>query len=372
LLLSLFSQSVAASDTPITVDKPKNNDSVLVRDITTVAGVRDNPLVGYGIVIGLHGTGDTRQTVFAIQTLANIMQRMGVQIPPASVRINNVAAVFVTAALPAFGRPGMKLDITVSSIGDAKSLEGGVLLLTPLRGPDGEVYASAQGGLTLGGYSVSGGAGNSKQVNHTTVGRIADGATIERDTAVDLKHFATVSLMLRDPDFTASVDIANTINKNFGKPIATSLDSRDIDINVAQAGVASVPELISRIQNLAITFHPAAKVVVDERTGTIVLGGDVKLSAVSVLHGNLNIEVATTFEVSQPEAFSKNGDTAVVPETTLKAQETSVGKIQLGEGASVEDLVNGLHSVGATARDVVAILQAIKAAGGLRAELEVL
>ncbi len=372
VLLSLLVQPLSAIDTPTTVDKPKPDDRVLVRDITTVAGVRENPLVGYGIVVGLNGTGDRRQTVFTTQTLANIMQRMGVQIPPASVRVNNVAAVFVTAKLPAFGRPGMKLDITVSSIGDAKSLEGGVLLLTPLRGPDGQVYASAQGPLTLGGYSVGGGSGNSKQVNHTTVGRIAEGATIERDTAIDLSRFATVSFMLRDPDFTASVDVANAINKNFGKPIATSLDSRDIDINVAQSGTVSVPELISRIQNLAITFHPPAKVVVDERTGTIVLGGDVKLSAVSVLHGNLNIEVATTFEVSQPEAFSKNGDTVVVPETTLKAQETSVGKIQLGEGASVEDLVNGLHSVGATARDVVAILQAIKAAGGLRAELEVL
>jgi flagellar P-ring protein FlgI len=372
LFQPLFVRYTLASDTLTTTDKAKVDSLVLVRDITTLAGVRDNPLVGYGIVVGLNGTGDRRQTVFTTQTLANVMQRMGVQIPPAQVRVNNVAAVFVTAALPAFGRPGMKLDITVSSIGDAKSLEGGVLLLTPLRGPDGQIYASAQGGLTLGGYTASGGAGNSKQVNHTTVGRVPEGATIERDTALDISHLSTVSLMLRDPDFTASVDIASAINNNFGKPVATALDSRRIDVNVAQAGVASVPELISRVQNLGIQFHPPAKVVVDERTGTIVMGGDVKLSTVSVLHGNLNIEVATTFSVSQPEAFSKNGDTVVVPETTVKASETSVGKIQLGDGASVEDLVNGLHSVGATARDVVAILQAIKAAGGLRAELEVL
>jgi flagellar P-ring protein precursor FlgI len=372
LIQPLFAKITFASDTLTTTDKAKVDNLVLVRDITTLAGVRDNPLVGYGIVVGLNGTGDRRQTVFTTQTLANVMQRMGVQIPPAQVRVNNVAAVFVTAALPAFGRPGMKLDITVSSIGDAKSLEGGVLLLTPLRGPDGQIYASAQGGLTLGGYTAGGGAGNSKQVNHTTVGRVPDGATIERDTALDISHLNTVSLMLRDPDFTASVDIASAINNSFGKPVATALDSRRIDVNVAQAGVASVPELISRVQNLGIKFHPPAKVVVDERTGTIVMGGDVKLSTVSVLHGNLNIEVATTFSVSQPEAFSKNGDTVVVPETTLKASESSVGKIQLGDGASVEDLVNGLHSVGATARDVVAILQAIKAAGGLRAELEVL
>jgi len=346
-------------------------EQVLVRDITTVAGVRDNPLVGYGLVVGLHGTGDRLQTLFTTQTLANIMQRMGVQIPAPLVRVNNVAAVFVTASLPAFSRPGMKVDVTVSSIGDAKSLEGGVLLLTPLHGPDGQVYAAAQGPLTLGGYSA-GGAGNTKQVNHTTVGRIAEGANVEKEVAIDLAQLHTVSLMLRDPDFTASIDIANVINQTFGKSIAAAVDSRRIDVNVAGAGAGSVPELISRVQNLAITFHPPAKVVVDERTGTIVMGGSVKLSAVSILHGNLSIEVTTTFAVSQPEAFSKNGQTAVVPETTVKADETAVGKIQLAEGASVEDLVNGLHAAGATARDVVAIIEAIKAAGGLRAELEVL
>jgi flagellar P-ring protein precursor FlgI len=350
----------------------KNDEHVLVRDITTIEGVRENPLVGYGIVVGLNGTGDRRQTLFTTQTLANIMQRMGVQIPADQIRVNNIAAVFITASLPAFARPGMKLDITVSSIGDAKSLQGGVLLLTPLHGPDGEVYAAAQGPLTLGGYSVGGGAGNSKQVNHTTVGKVANGAMVERDTAIDLGQFKTVSFMLRDSDFTASTDVAAAINKDFGREVAVALDSRRIDVNVAQAAVPTVPELISRVQNLAIIFHPPAKVVIDERTGTIVMGGNVKLSAVSVLHGNLNIEVATTFQVSQPEPFSKNGETEVVPQVSLQAGQTSVGKIQLGEGASVEDLVNGLHAVGATASDVVAILQAIKAAGGLRAELEVL
>jgi len=350
---------------------PLRKEQVLVRDITTVAGVRDNALVGYGLVVGLHGTGDRLQTLFTTQTLGNIMQRMGVQIPAPLVRVNNVASVFVTASLPAFARPGMKLDVTVSSIGDAKSLEGGVLLLTPLHGPDGQVYADAQGPLTLGGYSA-GGAGNSKQVNHTTVGRIAEGANIEKEVAIDLSQLHTVSLMLRDPDFTASIDIAAAINKSFGKEIARAVDSRSIDVNVAGSGLGSVPQLISRVQNLAVTFHPPAKVVVDERTGTIVMGGDVKLSAVSILHGNLSIEVTTTFAVSQPAPFAKTGQTEVVPETTVKADETAVGKIQLAEGSSVEDLVNGLHAAGATARDVVAIIEAIKAAGGLRADLEVM
>jgi flagellar P-ring protein precursor FlgI len=362
--------SLAATETVPAV-KPPNDDRVLVRDITTIAGVRDNPLIGYGIVVGLHGTGDSLQTVFSTQTLANVMQRMGIRFPPTAVRINNVAAVFVTAKLPAFARPGMKLDVTVSSTGDAKSLEGGVLLLTPLSGPDGETYASAQGPLILGAYTAGAG-GNTKQVNHTTVGAIPEGGTVERGTAIDLRQLPVVSLMLRDPDFTASIDIAAAINKNLGAGVATSVDSRRIDISVGKAGIPSVPELISRVQNLSVIFHPPAKVVIDERNGTIVMGGDVKLSAVSVLHGNLNVEVTTLFNVSQPEPFSKNGDTVVVPQTSVSAGESPVGKIQLGEGASVEDLVNGLHAAGATARDVVAILQAIKAAGGLRAELEIL
>src|SRR5882762_7722008 len=238
-----------------------DDKKVLLRDITTIAGVRDNPLIGYSIVVGLNGTGDRRQTLFTTQTLANIMQRMGVQIPANQVRVNNIAAVFVTASLPAFSRPGMELDVTVSSIGDAKSLEGGVLLLTPLHGPDGQVYAEAQGPLTLGGYSA-GGSGNSKQVNHPTVGRIPSGGTVERDTAVDLSRMTTVSFVLRDPDFTAARDISSAINHQFNKEISTVLDSRQINVQVSGSGTSSVPDLISQIQNLSINFHPPAKVIV--------------------------------------------------------------------------------------------------------------
>jgi len=344
---------------------------VMLRDITTIAGVRENPLIGYSIVVGLNGTGDRRQTLFTTQTLANIMQRMGVQIPANSVRVNNVAAVFVTASLPAFARSGMAVDVTVSSIGDAKSLEGGVLLLTPLRGPDGQVYAEAQGPLTLGGYSA-GGAGNSKVLNHPTVGRVPNGGMVERDMAVDLGRMTAVSLMLRDPDFTAARDIASAINHQFGKDISTVTDSRQINVQLSGSGTTSVPELISQIQNLSIAFHPPAKVVVNERTGTIVMGGDVKLSAVSVLHGGLSVEVTTKFTVSQPNPLSKGAETVVVPEQEMEAHETSARSIRLAEGASVEELINGLQTMGATARDIVAILQAIKAAGGLQAELEVL
>ena len=344
---------------------------VLVRDITTIAGVRDNPLVGYGLVVGLNGTGDRQQTLFTTQTLANIMQRMGVQIPASSVIVKNIAAVFVTASLPPFARPGMALDVTVSSIGDAKSLEGGVLLLSPLHGPDGQVYAEAQGPLTLGGYSAGGG-GNSKQLNHPTVGRIPNGGTVERDTAVDLNRLSTISLVLRNPDFTAARDIAFAINRQFSKPVSTVVDSRQINVNINNSGISSVPDLISQIQNLSISVHPPAKVVVNERTGTIVMGGDVQLSAVSVLHGGLTVEVTTTFSISQPAPLSKNGDTVIVPNKDVEANETSAKTIKLEEGASVEELINGLQTMGATARDIVAILQAIKAAGGLQAELEIL
>ena len=345
--------------------------TVLVRDITTVAGVRDNPLVGYSIVVGLNGTGDRQQTLFTTQTLANVMQRMGVQIPANSVIVKNVAAVFVTASLPPFARPGMQLDVTVSSIGDAKSLEGGVLLLAPLRGPDGQVYAEAQGPLTLGGFTA-GNSGNGKQLNHPTVGRIPNGGTVERDTAIDLSRLSTVSLVLRNADFNSAREISNVINSQFGRTISTVIDSRQINVNIGGSGTASVPELISQIQNLSISVRPPAKVVVNERTGTIVMGGDVKLSSVSVLHGGLSVEVTTKFSVSQPEPLSKGGRTVVVPEQEVQAKESSAKSIKLEEGASVEDLINGLQTMGATARDIVAILQAIKAAGGLQAELEVL
>jgi flagellar P-ring protein precursor FlgI len=343
---------------------------VLLRDITTIEGIRDNPLIGYSLVVGLKRTGDSQQTLFTTQALANVLQRLGAQIPASSIQVRNVAAVMVTATLPPFARPGTALDVTVSSLGDAKSLEGGVLLLTSLHAADGQVYAEAQGPLTLGGYTVGGG-GNSKEVNHVTVGRVPAGGIVERDTSIDLKHLKTLSLALREPDFTAARDVANAINHEFGKELASALNSRQVDINVDQTGVSSVPTLIAQVQNLAISIQPPAKVIMNERTGTIVMGGDVKLSPVSVLHGDLTVEITTTFTVSQPAPLS-SGKTEVVPETEVRTTDKPVRSFQLKEGASVEELINGLHTMGATARDVVAILQAIKAAGGLQAELEVL
>ncbi len=342
----------------------------LIRDITSVEGVRDNPLLGYGMVVGLKGTGDRQQTVFSTQTLGNILQRMGVQIQPGSIKVNNVAAVFVTANLPAFSRPGTRVDITVSSVGDAKSLEGGLLLLTPLYGADGRIYAEAQGPVTLGGYSA-GGAGNAKQVNHPTVARIPGGGLVERDTSVDLKQLGKLSLLLGDANFSTAEQVAGAINREFGRSMAAAVDSRRVEIDPAIATNLSIPALLARVENLMVEVHRRARVVVNERTGTVVMGKDVRLGAVSILHGTFSIEIATQFAVSQPEPLSQ-GKTEVIPQTAVKAEETPARRIELTEGAKVEELVNGLQKIGATARDVIAILQAIKAAGALEADLDVI
>ncbi len=409
-LVLALSASASLLSASATADNP--NRRVLIRDITSVEGVRDNMLVGYGLVVGLTRTGDSQQTYFTVQTLANAMQRMGVLISPGIVEVKNVAAVFITASLPPFARPGSRLDVTVSSVGDAKSLEGGVLLMTALHGPDGQVYAEAQGALVVGGYSV-GSSANSKTVNTPTVGIVPNGGIVERDTSVDLHDFKVVSLLLRNPDFTTARQIADAVNQDFHKPVASALDSTRVDVSVPEAGEASVPVLISRVQNLMLTVHTPAKVIVNERTGTIVLGGDVKLTPVSVIHGNLSIEVSTTYAVAplpgvmglessgSPEGERGGGPgrgpgglggqggrpnaggaapagtlvegqaAAIVPETTVTAGDSAAQTMRLDEGANVEELVNGLHAIGTTARDVVAILQAIKDEGGLQAELEV-
>jgi flagellar P-ring protein FlgI len=343
---------------------------VLIRDISSVEGIRENPVLGYGMVVGLRGTGDRQQTVFTTQTLGNILQRMGVQIPAGSIRINNVAAVFVTANLPAFATPGTKLDVTVSSIGDAKSLEGGILLLTPLYGPDGKIYGEAQGPVTLGGYSA-GGVGNSKQVNHPTVARIPAGGLVERDTSLDLRRMNPVSLVLNDASFTTAENVAAAINENLGKRAAIATDARRVDIDVAASGVRDVAGLLAQVENLAVEVHRRARVVVNERTGTVVMGRDVRLGAVAILHGNFSVEVSTQFSVSQPAPLS-SGKTETIAQPAVHAEEAPARSVELSEGASVEQLVSGLQKIGATARDVIAILQAIKTAGALDADLEVI
>ncbi len=350
--------------------QPSTPQTVRIRDAVDVEGVRTNPLVGYGLVVGLNGTGDRRQTLFTTQMLANMMQKMGMQIPASSVRVNNVAAVFVTGSLPPFARSGARLDVTVSSIGDAKSLEGGMLLLTPLRAVDGQTYAEAQGPLTLGGYTA-GSSGNSKQVNHPTVARIPAGGIVERDFTFDLQALPTLTLLLREPDFSTAKNIADAINRDLGRAAADVRDSGTVTLDLRKSGTNSASLLLARLQDLRVPVHHYAKVVVNERTGTIVMGSDVKIGPVSVLHGGLSIEIATEYRVSQPEALSQ-GTTVESAQPTVRANESAARRMELSEGATVEQLVSGLQNMGATARDVIAILQAIKAAGALQAELEVL
>ena len=291
---------------------------VKIRDVASVEGIRDNSLIGYGLVVGLKGTGDKQQTYFTIQTLASILQRMGVQIPSSviqtTVQVKNVAAVFVTASLPPFSRPGVPLDVTVSSAGDARSLEGGLLLLTPLYAADGQVYASAQGPLVLGGY-LAGSATNSKVLNHPTVGRIPGGALVERGSALDLARLDHVSLLLNDASFSTAEDMAAVINHEWLQPVATVIDSRRVDVEVALAKPAAVPALLARIENLEIEVRRRAKVVVNERTGTVVLGKDVHLGAVSILHGNFSVEVTTAYAVvpATVPAIVPSGGTAGAP-----------------------------------------------------------
>jgi flagellar P-ring protein precursor FlgI len=297
-----------------------------------------------------------------------------VEIPPSvvqtTVQVKNVAAVFVTASLPPFSRPGMPVDVIVSSSGDARSLEGGLLLLTPLYAADGQVYAAAQGPLVVGGYAAGLGT-NSKSVNHPTVGRIPNGGLVERESSIDLSKLHQLSFLLNEASFTTVEEVAGVINRELASKAATVVDSRRVQMEIPVENNPSLPALIARIENLEVQVHRKAKVVVNERTGTVVLGRDVRLGAVSILHGTFSIEVTTTYAASQPNPLS-GGLTEVLPETKIKATETPARNVALSEGASVEELVTRLQAIGATARDVVSILQAIKAAGALEAELEVI
>lgn len=343
---------------------------VLVRDIASVEGVRDNALIGYGLVVGLNGTGDRRQTYFTTQTLASVLQRMGVQVPAAAIRVNNVAAVFVTASLPPFARSGTRLDITVSSTGDAKSLEGGLLLLTSLHGPDGQIYATAQGPIAMGGYTA-GLTGNSKQLNHPTVAKISGGGLVERDAPTKLAGLPLLTLLLANDDFGAAEAVASAINTDVNSPVARVEDGRRITIAMDHVPARNIPLFLARIQSLPVTIQPKARVVVNERTGTVVIGRDVKLGAASILHGSLSIAISTEFGVSQPAPYSF-GSTERVNQPSVRAEESQARKIELADGASVQDLVNGLQKIGATTRDVISILQALRAAGALQAEIEII
>jgi len=339
-----------------------------IKDIASIEGIRDNQLVGYGIVVGLQGTGDSQQTTFPVQTLVSTLLRMGVSVPAGSIRVQNLAAVFVSASLPAFADSGAKIDVTASSAGDAKSLEGGVLLMTPLYGADGRIYAQAQGALVVGGYSVASN-GSSRTVNHTTTARIPQGAMVERASPTNLGELHSFNLLLNEADFRSAEAMSDAVSREVPGVASQVRDSGHVEVRIPMG--QDVPAMLAKIEAIEVPFFPRARVIVNERTGTVVIGGTVTLQPVSILHGGLSVNVVTSYKVSQPNGLS-SGTTTTVAESKIDANEQAVNRIELREGATVEELVRDLQQIGATARDVISILQAMQAAGALGAEIEVL
>lgn len=345
-------------------------EAARVKDIASVGGVRDNQLMGYGLIIGLNGTGDKKGTEFTIRSVTAMLTRMGITIDPSAVSVKNVAAVMVTAKLPPFAKKGGRIDVIVSSIGDASSLQGGTLLFTPLKGANDMVYAIAQGPVSLGGY-IGGGGGDSVQKNHATVGRIADGAIIEREVAMDLNVKKELTITLRNNDFSTAVRLAGVVNQNLKEGIAHARDAGTIVISIPQEYENRAVELIAAVENLDVRVDAPAKIILNERTGTVVMGENVRISTVAISHGNLTIQVKTQTDVSQPGPFSK-GQTVVVPQKDVSVDEQEARLIVLQSGVTVDEVVRALNSVGVTPRDLIAILQAIKAGGALQADLEII
>ena len=342
-----------------------------IKDIADITSVRDNQLIGFGLVIGLNGTGDKQQTRFTIQSLGSVLERFGLKIEDRSkIKVKNVASVVVTATLPPFARAGTSIDVTVSSLGDASSLQGGTLLLTPLRGLDGKVYAVAQGQISIGGFAMEGG-GASAQKNHPTVGKISSGATVEQEVLVTLNARESIRLILRDDDFTTVVRVKESIEKNVSGGVVKAIDSRTIEVEVPSDYDGRVVELLAMIEGLDIEPDSSAKVVLNERTGTVVMGENVQISTVAISHGNLSIQVQDMSSVSQPAPFS-GGDTTVVSDTYMTVEEEGDNLTIVPRSTRISDVVRALNALGVTPRDLISILQAIKEAGALQAELEII
>ncbi|MFO1187066.1 MAG: flagellar basal body P-ring protein FlgI [Alphaproteobacteria bacterium] len=343
-----------------------------IKDLTNVEGLRENPLVGYGLVVGLDGSGDSlKNAPFTRQSLQAMLERLGVNIRDEQLNAKNVAAVMVTANLPPFATQGTRIDVNVSALGDAKSLRGGTLLVTPLMGADGQVYAVAQGSVAVGGFSAEGDGGSVKQ-GVTTNGGISNGAIIEREIAFALNDLSLVRLPLRNPDFTTAVRIADAINGELGGSAATAVDNATIKLDVPASYKGNVVALLTKIEQLPVEPDLAAKVVIDENRGIIVMGQNVRVSRVAIAQGSLTISVTEAPQVSQPSAFAEKGETKVVPRTTINVDTGKDKKLGiLNEGVSLQVLVDGLNALGIGPRDMISILQNIKAAGALQAEIEV-
>lgn len=339
-----------------------------LKELITIEGVRDNQLMGYGLVVGLRGTGDRTQTLFSAQSLTNLLERMGLTVSATAIQVKNTAAVMVTTDLPPYAQPGSRIDATVAAMGDATSLQGGILLMTGLKGVDGQLYSIAQGPLVIGGF-VAGAAGNSQVVNHPTVGRMPNGAIVERPApSVPLGN--QLHLQLAQADFATSALIAEALNKQFGA-IAHADNSALVSVSVPEAFRKEPTAFVAELEKLTIDTDREGKIVVNERTGTIIMGKQVHIAPVAIMQGNLTVEIQTTFDVSQPNPLS-GGTTQVTPQVNTNVKQDAAKNLVLKDGATVEELVQALTSIGSTPRDIISILQNLKSAGALEAELQVI
>lgn len=345
--------------------------AIRIKDLASFEGVRDNQLIGYGLVVGLNGTGDSDQTKFQIQSVVNMLERMGVTTYINDIKIKNVAAVMVTATLPPFAKQGNRLDVLVSSMGDAKSIAGGTLLMAPLKGADNQVYAVAQGSILTNSFAF-GGQGATAQKNHPTAGQVPNGALVERELPNSLAGKSVLNLNLNVADFTTASRIVAAVNDMYKSKVAASSDPGSVTLTIPAEYANRAVEFVASLERLEIKPDLQAKVVLNERTGTIVMGDNVRISTVAVTHGSLSLVIKETPQVSQPAPLSKTGETVVVPRTNLKVVEENRRLMVMQEGASIGDVVRALNLLGVTPRDLISILQAVKAAGALQAELSII
>lgn len=349
---------------------PASLQAARIKDIAAFDGVRENQLVGYGLAVGLNGSGDSDQTKFPVQSLVNVLERMGVTVNRNDVKVKNVAAVMVTATLPPFAKQGTKVDLLVSSLGDAKTIAGGTLLMTPLRGADNQVYVVGQGSILTNSFAF-GGQGAAATKNHPTAGRVPAGGLVERELPNVLAGKSSLRLNLMQADFTTASRVATAINGRF-KGIAETTDGGSLTVRIPEEYIRRPVDFIAAIESLDVKTDTPSKVVVNERTGTIVMGEGVRINTVAVSHGNLSVVVKETPKVSQPNPLSPKGETKEVPRTEIKVQEDNKRLSLVPEGATIGELIRGLNMLGVTPRDLISILQAIKAAGALQADLVII
>lgn len=372
IVLRRFSGVVAAAAAVAVLGyTPLGASPTRLKDIIALQGYSPAPLIGYGLVVGLNKTGDRRQTIFSTQSLANMLSQFGLLVDAEVIKVENIAAVLVTAELSPYQKVGGRIDVIASSIGDARSLQGGTLLPTAMRGPTGDVVALAQGPLSVGGFG-GGGGGTSVQVNHLTVGRVPNGAIVQMSPEVSLPDTGLLSFALREPDFVTASRVAASINDFLGANVARAVDAGSVSVEIPDRYRGAPTELMAQLEGLTIETEVVARIVINERTGTVVVGGDVRLGPAAVAHGNLSVRVTTDYQVSQPAPFSRGGDTVVVPNQQVQIDEGTARLVSLQQGATLQSVTEALNALGASPRDIIAIVQALKAAGALKADIVIL